>query len=506
LEGIIEVDLPTLSSLFIPDECSSATEAIVSGGETFTYSEFFMRIADFAGAIDQAMASGKKRIVVNSSKCVDAYAVELASAVCGATFCPLNIDAPRGRNERIVSDFGPDLIFTGPGAVTEIDSVVPNITRLLPVTSKLPLAMRRRHSTDVAYVIYTSGTTGYPKGVQITYGNLDWFLSGVLDRLSVRRQSRWSNHPNLAFDLSILDLFGSFASRSTLFPLTSPMERAFPARFIAESGLTVWHSVPSVVENLRRLHAGESGLLRSLEVVILCGEPCRRRWVEYLLEYCAPNVRIFNAYGPTETTVFCMMELVTRGYEFDDGESNVALGTPLLGARLKLDTVDAETSELVICSPGVGIGYLNLRPGERNGYYRNQSGSYYYRTGDLVEQVNDKLYFRGRSDNQVKIRGNRFELSELESSLAATGISGAYAVLVADAVVLFVDSGCRLSSEEIRQAISDQVPSYAVPQAILRLEVLPRNVNDKVDRSALTRLARERIEPRKTESWIHSLS
>jgi D-alanine--poly(phosphoribitol) ligase subunit 1 len=203
---IMKADLPTLSSLFVPDEYSSATEAIVNGGETLTYGEFFMRIADFAGAIDQAMASGQKRIVVNSSKCADAYAVELASAVCGATFCPLNIDAPRGRNERIVSDFRPNLIFAGPGAFTDIDSVVPNTTRLLPVASKLPLAMRRRHSTDVAYVIYTSGTIGYPKGVQITYENLEWFLSGVLTRLSVRRQSRWSNHPNLAFDLSILDL------------------------------------------------------------------------------------------------------------------------------------------------------------------------------------------------------------------------------------------------------------------------------------------------------------
>lgn len=488
------MDLPTLGSLFVPDEYSSAAQAIVNDDETLTYSEFLGRIADFAGAIDQAMASGKKRIVVNSSKCADAYAVELASAVCGATFCPLNIDAPRGRNERIVSDFGPDLIFTGPSALTEIDSLVPNITRILPITGKPSLALRRRDSADVAYVIYTSGTAGYPKGVQITYRNLEWFLSGVLDRLSVRRQSRWSNHPNLAFDLSILDLFGSIATRSTLFPLTSPVERAFPARFIAERGLHVWHSVPSVVESLRRLHAGESGLLRSLEVVILCGEPCRRRWAEYLLEYCAPNVRIFNAYGPTETTVFCMMELVTRGYEFDDGESNVALGIPFLGARLELDAVDAETSEVVICSPGVGIGYLNLLPRERNGYYRDQSGSPCYRTGDLVEQVNEKLYFRRRSDNQVKIRGNRFELSELENSLAATGVSGAYAVLVADAVALFVDSGCRLSDEEIREAMSDQVPSYAIPRTIFRLEVLPRSVNDKVDRSALTRLARERIE------------
>jgi D-alanine--poly(phosphoribitol) ligase subunit 1 len=457
------------------------------------------------------MSSGKKKIVVNSAKCPDAYALELASVICGATFCPLNIDAPRGRNERIVSDFRPDLTFTGPGAIAEIDSAAPNITRLLPVTGKPSLALRQRNSADVAYVIYTSGTAGYPKGVQITYGNLEWFLSGVLDRLSVRRQSRWSNHPNLAFDLSILDLFGSLATRSTLYPLTSPVERAFPARFIAEQSLTVWHSVPSVVESLRRLHAGESGFLRSLEVVILCGEPCRRRWVEYLLDYCAPNVRIFNAYGPTETTVFCTMELVERGYEFDDGESNVALGLPLRGARLELDAVDTEASELAICSPGVGIGYLNLLPTERDGYYRNQSGSYCYRTGDLVDQVNDKLYFRRRSDNQVKIKGNRFELSELENSLAAAGVFGAYAVLAAAGVfgayavlaagnvALFVDSGCLVSDEEIREAISDQVPSYAIPQAIFRLEVLPRNVNDKVDRSVLTRLARERIESRETE-------
>ena len=127
-----------------------------------------------------------------------------------------------------------------------------------------------------------------------------------------------------------------FIQESGTLPLKQSHPRAFPTWAIVENELNVWHSVPSIVENMRRLRAGEMDLLRTLEVVILCGELCRRPWVEYLLEYCAPNVRIYNAYGPTETTVFCVTEEMNREYTFDMRESNAPLGIPREGAQLYL--------------------------------------------------------------------------------------------------------------------------------------------------------------------------
>ena len=387
-------------------------------------------------------------------------------------------------------------VFCGPGAVAGMGGCLVSAANLAPRAAKSPPSMRPRNLDDCAYVIYTSGTTGHPKGVQISYRNLEWFLASVLKRLAIRSGSRWSNHPNLAFDLSILDLFGAVASRSTLFALSLLMDRSFPARAIVENELNVWHSVPSIVENMRRLRAGEMDLLRTLEVVILCGEPCRRAWVEYLLEYCAPNVRIYNAYGPTETTVFCVTEEMNREYSFDIRESNAALGIPLEGAQLYLVDRDAGLSEVVIRSPGVGPGYAHLFPGERNGYSVDDAGSRRYSTGDLVEVVNGRLYYRGRSDCQVKLRGNRFELTEIEGLLASKGIAGTYSVVVGDDIVLFVDKTCSWSDSEFIRVIGEQIPSYAIPKRILRIEDLPRNVNDKVDRGELTRLASNHLELR----------
>lgn len=491
VEPMYGLRAPTLASCFNAD--TADRPAIAAGGKVVSYQQLFERVSGFMAAIDNVSVDGHCRIIINSAKCVDAYALELASVACGATFCPLNVDAPRGRNEQILTDFAPDAVFCGPGAFAGMGEGLVSAANLAPRAAQSPPSMRPRNLDDCAYVIYTSGTTGSPKGVQISYRNLEWFLVSVLKHLAIRNGSRWSNHPNLAFDLSILDLFGAVASRSTLFALSSLMERAFPARAIVENQLNVWHSVPSIVENMGRLRAGEMDLLRTLEVVILCGEPCRRAWAEYLLEYCAPNVRVYNAYGPTETTVFCVTEEMNREYTFDIRESNAPLGVPLEGAQLYLADRDAGLPELVIRGPGVGPGYVHLSPGEGNGYSVDDTGSRCYSTGDLVEVVNGKLYYRGRSDYQVKLRGNRFELTEIEGLLASKGISGAYSVVVGDDVVLFVDKTCSWSDSEIMRVIGEHIPSYAIPKGILRIEDFPRNVNDKVDRTELRRLAADFI-------------
>jgi D-alanine--poly(phosphoribitol) ligase subunit 1 len=485
-----------LASLFeVYREIGDQPAILMESSDAVSYNALFDRVSSFARAINNLSREGPCRIAINSAKCVDAYAVELASVAVGGVFCPLNVDAPRGRNDQILRDFVPDVIFSGPGGIAALHNSLAGVADLVPALSQDPVIIREWNLEDCAYVIYTSGTSGYPKGVQVTYRNLEWFLSRVLDRLAVPAAARWSNHPNLAFDLSILDLFGAVASGSTLVPLKSPIDRAFPARVISELQLGVWHSVPSVVESLQRVRAGEAGMLKSLERVILCGEPCRRSWVEYLLEHCAPSARIYNAYGPTETTVFCVMEEMTRGYAFNEAEFDAPLGTPFKGVSIQSVDHSAEF-ELIIASPGVGIGYVNVPNGEHNGYFVDSNGSRLYRTGDLAQEIDGKLYYRGRIDNQVKLRGYRFELSEIEGILGSVGVVGGYAVVVRNSVVLFLDANCQWSDERILVNLSEHLPSYAIPKRIIRVNDFPRNVNDKVDRRELTRQAEKHHEVR----------
>lgn len=491
----MQQDEPTVLASLFADRGIRDRLAIIVGGERVSYEALFDRVSGFAAAISSLPCERPCRIAINSAKCVDAYAVELASVAVGGVFCPLNVDAPRGRNDQILRDFEPDTIYCGPGGIAGLHGSLTDVVDLNPAPSYGSVSMRERNLEDCAYVIYTSGTSGRPKGVQVTYRNLEWFLARVLERLEVPAAMRWSNHPNLAFDLSILDLFGAIASGSTLVPLTSPLDRAFPGRVISEFQLGVWHSVPSVVESLQRVRAGEAGMLKSLERVILCGEPCRRSWVEYLLEHCSPSARVYNAYGPTETTVFCAMEEMRRGYAFNAAEFDAPLGSPFKGVNLRSAEHNTEF-ELVIASPGVGIGYVNVPQEEQNGYFVDSVGSRLYRTGDLAEVIAGKLYYRGRIDSQVKLRGYRFELSEIEGLLASVGVPGAYAVVVRNSVALFLDANCQWSDERILVNLSEHLPSYAIPKRIIRVDDFPRNVNDKVDRRELTRQAEKHHEAR----------
>ena len=167
------------------------------------------------------------------------------------------------------------------------------------------------------------------------------------------------------------------------------------------------------------------------------------------------------------------------------------IGTPLDGATLELDSREDGFSELTIAGAGIGAGYLNLRDGELNGYV-SESGPR-YQSGDLVAEVGGRLYFRGRHDNQVKLWGHRFELAEIEALLAEIGVGGAYAVASGNDVILFLGRGERRSNAALLEALAHRVPAYAVPRSIVRLDGMPRNVNDKVDRAELTRIAATRL-------------
>lgn len=490
LDALFKLCTPPPSVLGLP-----AVE-LDTGSAPVTYGALFEIAASFQ---KQLIELNCHRLLISATKGVAAYGAELAALAQGVTFCPINTEAPAARNALIATDFQPDAVFTDNSDLLP-DCLGRGVVPLLDVTaSKNAHSLVFRAQPDsVAYVIYTSGTTGRPKGVQVTIRSLDWFLGAILERLELPSQPRWSNHPNLAFDLSILDVFGCLAQRGTLLPLSKPLDRAFPGKWISGNRVDVWHSVPSIVQALMLTQAGEDGLLRTVRVVLLCGEPLQRVWAEYLLKYCHPGVRVFNCYGPTETTVFCLTEGIQSTADLDVDQPTVSIGRPLNGADLHLvDGIEPGTRELFISGHGVGPGYLTVSRGESDGYaYGSQRfGFPCYATGDLVEEAGGRLYFRGRADGQVKIRGHRFELDEISSRLVEVGIVSSAVVLVNDRVHLFIGVGTEglpVSDSIIMDHLRRWLPEYALPRSVNGLAHLPRNVNDKVDRSALMRLVLER--------------
>ncbi|MEM9612780.1 MAG: AMP-binding protein [Actinomycetota bacterium] len=473
-------------------EHRATTAAVEVAGRACTYGELFDRAEAIASSI-LGHGDGPRRLLINAPKSVDAYAALLAALGTGTTFCTLNVDAPPGRNDLIIEDFDPTLVLSDDefGYRSARIGSLPEVTGDGGPGRPPTVLAAPTEPTRCAYVMYTSGTSGRPKGVQISYRNLGWFLETMLQRLGLTEPTRWAHHANLAFDLTILDALGALTTRSTILPVTG-LASAFPGRFIEENQVEVWPSVPSIVPLLQRLGAGEADQLRSVRKFLLGGEALLREWVDYLLTYAAPDAEIFNCYGPTEGTVYCSVERVTAGYHFEPDEPSISIGTPLAGVGLSAVPGRNGLSGLEIDGAGVGLGYLRRGPGETDGYSGELGGhKARYATGDLVEEVNGRLYYRGRADFQVKLRGHRYELSELEGVMSALGLADAYAVVVDDSVAIALHADNEITDGDLLDRLAPHVPDFALPRAIVRLDTVPRSVNDKVDRGELARLVGE---------------
>lgn len=320
------------------------------------------------------------------------------------------------------------------------------------------------HASDEAYVFFTSGSSGAPKGVRIGHGGLPQLFAQQSAVFGVTESARTSWMLAGHFDASISDIGVPLWSGACLV-IWSGETSMFD--FIGARGLTHIDLPPSQLPALVA-----RGLPPTLETLVVGGEPAAPE----ALRAAARLVRVVNVYGPTETTVCASAEVIDPE-RVGDGPS---LGHPLPGVSFH-----TSGGELWISGWGVGLGYLGE---QQDAFVQLDDGATRaYRTGDLVEPMADGSFrFLGRADRQVQLRGQRLELGEVEQALLrAPGVTEAAAVYIdapAPHVVAFVVGPAVDSAAESLQ-------EWKRPARILSLPTLPRLANNKVDFTALTRLA-----------------
>lgn len=431
----------------------------------------------------------------------------------GAAYVPIDPATPKERIEHILNDAAPKVILTREKTLeTEVPFISMNLEDLGEKETNPACAVEKG---DIAYVIYTSGTTGKPKGVAVTRGNLDHYLS-YADQEYQKEACTTVLITSLSFDLSVTSLFLPLISGGSLLLKGGDAEERLRASF-KDNRVTFLKLTPS---HLKMLETYADGVdVPNLETLIVGGEEFTTDTAWKTQKLLGDRVKIHNEYGPTETTVGCCDYIYSS--EKDKGLS-VGIGRPIANMQLYiLNEMElcgiGIPGELCIAGDGVAKGYLNQPELTAQKFIDNPYGEgKLYRSGDLARWLpNGEIEYLGRIDEQVKIRGYRIELSEIESVLRnQPGISDVAVVALEVggdksicAYLIPTNQEQQLDMSEIKNDLRDKLPEYMLPGFMMQIDALPLTPNGKLDAKALPELnalaGQEYMPPRtKTEKVI----
>ncbi|GLW34743.1 non-ribosomal peptide synthetase [Actinoplanes regularis] len=403
----------------------------------------------------------------------------------GAAYVPLDPRYAAGRTAQALQDSGAACVLVDARSAEQMpaESDTP-VVRVDDAGTEETATGTAPEGGDTAYVIYTSGSTGRPKGVAVSHAALTAFLDATAALVGgTGPETAWLGLTSVSFDISGLEMYLPLATGGRVAVCGEEIaagDGAAVAGFARRQRVTHVQATPS---GWQVLLAG--GYHRPEVTALVGGEALPLPLARQLR---AASGRLFNMYGPTETTIWSACWAVPAE------PAQVSLGGPIPGTRLRvLDPSGGlcpigVPGELVIGGAGVALGYL-YRPDLTGQRFVpdpwGPPGARMYRTGDLVRyRADGGLEFLGRRDQQVKVRGHRLELGEVEGALrAAPGVREAAAALHGDRLVGYVTGD--VDAERVRAGLAAVLPGYAVPSTVLALPALPLTPNGKLDRSAL---------------------
>ncbi|QUI35232.1 non-ribosomal peptide synthetase [Streptomyces alfalfae] len=482
----------TLHSEFIEQAVKNpAAPAVYSDAGVMTYGELDERSRALAERLVTDGAGPGVPVGICVERTPDLLVALLATLRAGSCYVPLDPDYPAERLAFMVRDSGTRLLLTTPASRANCPAgptvvVLDESVRTEPGERPVPVVPE-----DTAYIIYTSGSTGRPKGVAIHHPGCVAMLA-ELDRVFEGCDlSGVSAASSVCFDMSVMEIFGALCRGGAVVLVQSAVH--LPESPYADR-ITHLNAVPSVMNGL--LDAGY--LPPRVRTIVFGGEPLRRKLVDRAYAETGAD-RVFNAYGPTEGTVFCSFGLVPR-----DGAGEPTLGLPSAHARAYVLDEDRRRlpagvpGELYIGGAGLAHGYVNRPETTAERFLPDPfvDGERMYRTGDVVTLTEDgELRFGGRTDHQVKLRGYRIELEEVEARLTGCPeVREAAAVVRGNRLIGYVvpegDAGddVRLDAAlqfTVNGRLATELPDYMVPATLVFLPALPLAPGGKLDRAAL---------------------
>lgn len=496
--------------------------------DSITYKELDTRTNQLAAYLIGAGLQKGDRVAIYMNRCLETCIAVHGILKAGGAFVAINPFSPLERTMTIMKDCDIAFLLSTPSQIRKIKAIakaanflntiigVSEIEGANTITwediSSLPLDDFNPPEIlgkDLSSILYTSGSTGTPKGIMHTH-----YSSLSLARLEAKlhdstHEDRIGNFAPLHFDQS---LFGYFSG-----PLVGATTVIFPDAYVrlpkslsalvAKEQITLWFSVPLILTQVLLNGDIDDHDFSSLRWVRFGGEVFPVKQLKELMQKW-PQAKFINSYGPSEL-FRCTYYILEEPPGTDDP---IPLGTVWGNTEYKiLDENDREVTkgtsgELVVRTDTLMIGYWNNQQLTEQSFYREQVASGYdyvfYRTGDLVEEnENNEIMFLGRIDRQIKLRGYRIELDEIEATLLKhEGIEEAAVIVVEKAdenkeleAVVRLSKGAEVSTRDLMLFCKKIIPSYAVPEHMTIIEDFPRTGTGKIDRNEILKLLETKV-------------
>jgi amino acid adenylation domain-containing protein len=476
-------------------ECRPNAPAVVHGEVEFTYQELNLHCNQVAHYLRALGIGPEKRVAIYMERSVQMLAGMLGVLKAGGIFIPLDPAYPTERLCYMVGDSAPQMLLIDRELPLELVSQSGILVNLSVEQEKIQRESNARLESGVdggnaAYIIYTSGSTGFPKGVVVEHGGLANLVKAQEKAFNVGFGDRILQFASFSFDASVFEILMALSFGATM--VMADREQLLPGpemiALLESQRITQITIPPSVLRHL------PEASLPQLRQIIVAGEAFD---AQLLKKWCHGR-QFFNAYGPTEATIWASIS------QCKAEDEQISIGQPISNARLYVlndegaPLEESLTGEIYIGGQGVARGYFGRADLTAERFvpdpFSGDPGSRIYRTGDLGRRRSDgTIAFLGRKDGQVKVRGHRVELGEIETALGRYPKVLAAVVLAQDALngdkllvgYVIPRQGEIVANNELSHHLAGQLPAYMVPSRFVMLDAFPLTSNGKIDRKVL---------------------
>ena len=481
--------------------------ALYYEGHTMTYGEFNEKVNSLANSIIETKIGQNNIIGIMFERSFDMLIAIYAVIKSGNTYMPIDPHFPEDRIAFMLEDSKAPIILTNSQNIELLHSTKNNCYKTICLDTFEYDKYSNENpnlnvsSTDAAYCIYTSGSTGKPKGAVIRHHSVINRIFWMHDKYKLEENDIILQKTPYTFDVSVWELFWwslKNASLRILIPEGHKDPEAI-VNAIYESKVTHIHFVPSMLNAFLEYlstHKNDVEKLASLKYVFASGEALQSEHVKKFYNLLGKNnTTLHNLYGPTE----CTVDVSYYDCDKDNIPKSIPIGKPIDNTQLLI--LDKACNLLPIGVPGelhisgdlVGNGYINRDELTKEKFINNRYYNYptMYKTGDLCSwSIDGNIEYLGRIDNQVKIRGLRVELGDIENAILKDSTIFECVVSVVENsgekyLCAYYSTNGSVDDKALRQRLSKELPDYMVPSFYVRLDKLPLNANGKIDRKSL---------------------